>query len=116
MAPIKRPKPPPRRIYLREWRLRAGYSSVEAAAKKIGYNHSTLQRLEKGDTPWNCDHLAALADLYGCLPHELVSRHPDGATSIRSEVFALFQMAPPDVQRQVQDVALAMLKSALNKK
>jgi transcriptional regulator with XRE-family HTH domain len=109
MPPIKRPPRQRRRTYLREWREHKGLSMNEAA-KLIGLDHSSLQRLETWQTPYNQDHLELLAPLYGCEPHDLISRDPKSRKGIRSDVVQAFEMAPAGMQRQVMAVVSTLLK------
>ena len=106
MSPIKRPPRQRGRTYLREWR-EFREISMNAAARTIGWDHSSLQRLETGQTPYNQDHLELLADLYRCKPHDLISRDPQGRKGIRSDIVQAFEMAPADVQNQVIAAASA---------
>jgi len=111
VPPIKRPERPKRRTYFREWREAVHPPlSMNRAAKMAGYDHGTLQRLETGQIPYNQHHLEILAPIYGCQPHDLISRHPDAARAMRSDVFDMFQRAPPEIQKQVMATARALLR------
>lgn len=87
MAPIKRPIRKRNKTYLREWR---GYAvphmSQAAVARQLGRDHSTLQKLEAGKSPYNQDWLEELAMLYRCNPWDLISRDPRATRAIRSDV------------------------------
>jgi transcriptional regulator with XRE-family HTH domain len=110
MAPIKRPPRQRHRTYLREWREFATDKSMSEVARMIGYDHSTLQRLETGQRPYNQDQLERLAPIYGCQPHDLISRDPRAVRGMRSDVVQAFEMAPAEVQKQVMASARALLK------
>ena len=116
MPPIHRPPRERRRTYLREWREFTTDKSMSEAARLIGYDHSTLQRLETGQKPYNQDHLEKLAAVYHCQPHDLISRDPRGGRGIRSDVVRAFEMAPVEIQRQVVASAKALLRDALVQK
>ena len=45
-------------------------------AQAIGVDHSSLQRLETGQTPYTQDHLEKLAEIYQCSPADLISVDP----------------------------------------
>jgi transcriptional regulator with XRE-family HTH domain len=109
MPPVKRPPRTRRRTYLREWRDYRRFSQAQVG-KMVGWDHSTIQRLESGQTPYDQDHLEVLAPVYGCEPMDLVTRDPNApgeANALARQIAA----APASVQRQIKAVIAAMLKS-----
>ena len=76
MPAVKRPKRHRRRTYLREWRKYRRMTLVQVA-RQLNFDHSSLQRLETGQTPYTQDHLEQLAEIYRCDPVDLISRDPE---------------------------------------
>jgi DNA-binding Xre family transcriptional regulator len=111
MAPIKRPPMQRRRTYFQEWREFSTDLSQTEVAQRIGYNHSSVQRLEAGKLSYNQRWLEVLAKVYRCEPHDLISRDPFGSRAIRSDVIKAYESAPAEVQRQVMAAARALLKT-----
>lgn len=111
MPPVKRPTRQRRRTYFRQWREFSTDFSQAEAARKIGRDHSSLQRLEAGLIPYNQDWLEELALVYRCEPHDLISRDPWGSKAIRSDVIRAYESAPADIQKQVMAAARALLKT-----
>jgi len=109
MAPIQRPTRARRRTYLREWRQFRNLSQHKVGSM-IGWDHSSIQRLEAGLTPYNQDHLEIMAGVYMCEPTDLISRDPN-APGEASELAKQIAAAPASVQRQVKAVIAAMLKN-----
>jgi Helix-turn-helix domain len=109
MVAVAKPRRKRKRTYIREWRRFATDYSQSAVAKLIGYDHSSVQRMEKGLIPYDQDWLEQLANLYGCEPWDLISRDPNGSKGIRSDVWAAYSKAPADVQQQVMAVVKTML-------
>jgi transcriptional regulator with XRE-family HTH domain len=110
MAPIKRPPRIRRKTYLREWREFRNLSQAQAG-KMIGWDHSSIQRLEAGLTPYNQDHLEMLAPIYFCEPTDLIARDPNSPGEA-SELARQIAAAPASVQRQVKAVIAAILKNS----
>lgn len=111
MPPIKRPTRQRRRTYFKEWREFSTEMSQSEVALKLGRNHSSLQRLESGKSPYNQDWLEELANLYRCDPHDLISRDPRGSKAVRSDVMSAYLSAPADVQRQVIAATRAIIRA-----
>jgi transcriptional regulator with XRE-family HTH domain len=109
MAPIKRPARIRRRTYLREWREFRNLSQAKAGSM-IGWDHSSVQRLESGQTPYNQDHLEMLAQVYMCEPQDLIARDPN-APGEANELARQIAAAPAAMQRQIKAVVAAMLKT-----
>ena len=109
MAPVKRPARTRRKTYLREWREFRNLSQAKAGAM-IGWDHSSIQRLEAGLTPYNQDHLEMLAQIYFCEPIDLIARDPN-APGEASELARQIAAAPAAMQRQIKAVVAAMLKT-----
>lgn len=72
-----------KRIYLKEWRKKAGLTQAEVVARleihddeRLPRTGASLSRLENGSQPYSERVLLALADIYGCEPWELIGRHP----------------------------------------
>lgn len=109
MAPVKRPARTRRKTYLREWREYRRLSQTKVGSM-IGWDHSSIQRLESGQTPYNQDHLEILAQVYMCEPTDLISRDPN-APGEANELARQIGAAPAAMQRQIKAVVSAMLKT-----
>jgi transcriptional regulator with XRE-family HTH domain len=107
VAPRKRPFRQRLRTYFREWREFSN-PDFSQAARRVGRDHLSLQRLEAGKIPYSQDMLELLADLYGCKPWDLISRHPISARGMRSDVVSDYESSPPEIQQQVMDAARAI--------
>jgi hypothetical protein len=68
-----------------------------------------LQRPGAGLSPYSQDWLEDLAPIYGCKPHDLISRHPKGARAVQDDIFLAYVDAPIEVQRQVDAANRALL-------
>jgi Helix-turn-helix domain len=110
MPPIKRPFRQRRRTYFREWREYSTELSQAEVARRIGRDNSSLQRPEAGLVPYNQDWLELLAPVYGCEPHDLISRDPFGSKGTRADIIRAYESTPADVQRQVIASAQAPLR------
>jgi transcriptional regulator with XRE-family HTH domain len=99
MAPIKRPPRARRKTYIREWR-QFRQLTLAAAGKLTGFDHSSIQRLETGQTPYSQDHIEALAQIYECEPAQLIYQDPGSSRQARSAENALAMPAdsPTDVR------------------
>ncbi len=62
--------------YIREWR-KYRKLTLEELAEQIGMSPGNLSNIERGVTPYNRDHLQALADTLDCTIVDLLSRDPD---------------------------------------
>ncbi len=72
-----------RRIYLKEWRKKAGKTQAQVVSAlemlddpMLPTTEASLSRLENGKQPYSERVLLALADIYDCEPWELIGRHP----------------------------------------
>lgn len=93
----------PYRLYIAEWRDRAGLTQ-EAIAQRLGTTHVTVSRWERGEVLLNTDVMAALAEVLGIRPVDLY-RHPD-----RESLDALLGDQPDDVLAQAIRVLSALRK------
>jgi transcriptional regulator with XRE-family HTH domain len=108
MAPIKRPTRIRSKTYLREWRKYRRLSQAKVGAL-IGWDHSSIQRLETGQTPYNQDNLEMLAQVYMCEPIDLIARDPN-ADGEGNALVAQINRAPASVQRQIKALIAVLLK------
>lgn len=111
MPPIKRPVRQRRRTYFREWREFATDLSQSEVARRIERDHSSLQRLEAGISPYNQDWLELLAALYHCDPQDLISRDPRSSRGVQSDIVRGYQSAPAELQQQITATVRALLKT-----
>lgn len=72
-----------RRIYLKEWRAKAGYTLDQVVDRLVVMEDpllpktgASLSRLENRKQPYSERILEALADIYGCEPDDLIGRDP----------------------------------------
>ncbi|KPF74544.1 hypothetical protein IP68_12305 [Blastomonas sp. AAP25] len=72
-----------RRIYLKEWRKKAGKTQAQVVSAlemlddpMLPTTEASLSRLENGKQPYSERVLLALSDIYACEPWELIGRHP----------------------------------------
>jgi transcriptional regulator with XRE-family HTH domain len=110
MPAVKRQPRARRRTFLREWRQYRNLSLAKVG-QMIGWDHSSLQRLETGHTPYNQDHLELLAQVYMCEPQDLISRDPNSPGEA-NELARQIAAAPASVQRQAKAVIQAILKNS----
>lgn|SRR5271166_1704520 len=110
MPAKKRPQRARRRTYLREWRQYRQMTLVQVAPM-IGWDHSSLGRLERGETPYNQDHLELLADIYRCQPTDLLIRNPEVDEPSETELVRQLASAPPELRAQAAAVIEALLKT-----
>jgi transcriptional regulator with XRE-family HTH domain len=115
MSPIKRPIRRREGTYLREWRetMNPPMSQAEAA-RRIGRDHSSLQRLEKGLIPYNQDWLELLAALYGCKPEDLISRDPRSSKGYPLDTFRDYHRIPVEAQQQFKAIARSFFSEVLS--
>jgi len=102
MPSVKRPPRQRRRTYLREWRTYR-QMTLEQVAAQIGYDHSNIVRLERGQIPYNQDHLELLAGVYRCEPADLITRNPLAETDAGPGV-------SPAIKAQVAEALKDLLK------
>lgn len=78
----QQPKPRQlRRTFLREWRQFRNLTQ-EQAADRIGLDHSTLGRIERGLVPYSQGMLEAAAEAYRCEPWQLLNVDPTKAGDV----------------------------------
>lgn len=90
--------------FLREWRLHAGFKSIQAACDRaleiaadklvteeelgesriVGLSQPNLSRIERGEVPYNQTLLELLAEVYGTDPASLIMRNPEDPEGIWS--------------------------------
>lgn len=75
MAPIKRPARKFRKHYLREWREKIGLTQ-EQAADRIGWDRTSLGRVENMQVPYSQGLLEAAAEAYGVEVWTLLNVNP----------------------------------------
>jgi transcriptional regulator with XRE-family HTH domain len=63
------------KTYIADWRAAAGMS-LEALAEEIGKSHATLSRIENRKQPYSQPILEAIAEVFDCLPEDLLSGPP----------------------------------------
>ena len=110
MPPIKRPPRKRLRHFLRDWRLYRKMT-LDQSSEKIGVDHSTLQRIEVGDSPYTQDHLESLAVVYDCSVDDLIRRNPKAAVTA-ADLARQIADAPDDLQRQAAAILSALLKTS----
>ena len=115
------------RTFLREWRLYRGLT-LEQVGKRIEREHSTLTRMETGQSAYTQHTLEGLADVYQCSVTDLLSRNP-GADAVAdvardpavaadlalqaAQIAVRIASAPADVQRKALRVLAALLDTDL---
>ena len=77
MAKLKRTKPQSR-TFLREWRQLRGLSQEELTAR-VGWDRSTVTRVENGTTAYTQQMLEALAIVLRCTPGAITDTDPNSA-------------------------------------
>ena len=89
------------RHFIKAWRKKKGLNQ-ETAAERIGISRTYLSKIESGKKRYDQPFLEAAAAVYGCKPHELISRHPDDPELPED----LWNEIPPDRKPE----AIAVLK------
>ncbi len=96
-----------RRIYLKEWRAKKGYTLDQVVDRLAAMDDpllpktgASLSRLENRKQPYSERILEALADIYGCEPEDLLGRDPtkDGVV--------IDMMRAMDERQQKQAIAI----------
>lgn len=116
MAPIAKPKPVLERTFIREWRLfrqkeaenKSDYT-MEAIAPLANMSRSNLNKIELGETPYQQQHLEALAKIYACSAADLVARDPNDRSSVWA-VADLLKKIPADQVRIIYGLAESMIR------
>ena len=93
-------KPP----FIRQWRERAGLS-LEELAGKAQTNKGNLSKVERGLLPYNQELLERLASALDTTPGNLISIEPG------AQIISIWGRAPLDVQRQIVEVAEALIRA-----
>lgn len=75
MPPVRKPPRQLRKHYLKQWREYRGLTQ-EQAAERIGWDRSSLARVESQRTPYNQGLLEAAAEAYNCEAWDLLNRNP----------------------------------------
>lgn len=70
-----------RQVFLRQWRSRRDVNQ-DALAPILRVKRPQVSKLETGEQPVDYDHLARLADFYGCEAWELLME-PDRADALK---------------------------------
>jgi ribosome-binding protein aMBF1 (putative translation factor) len=79
MAPVKKKRGERGKHYLRNWRMYlkkngARDMTLEKVAALIEVDHTSLSRVERGETPYDEDLLSKLSLVYGCLVESWLER------------------------------------------
>ena len=78
MPPSKRPLQAERQrrpTQLKAWRDFKNLTQVEVA-EHLGIDGSQVSRIERGETPYDQDHIETFARIYGCEPWQLLVENP----------------------------------------
>lgn len=111
MPPIKKSKPFARGItFLREWRDYRDLT-LEAASERLDIHHTTLLRIEKGQSPYNQDFLERCALAYGCDVEDLLFNNPYKPKGIPHLVFDALKNASPGKQAEALRIVEALLRA-----
>lgn len=82
--------------------------TLERVAALIEVDHTSLSRVERGETPYDEDILAKLALVYGCDPADLINIDP-----LKPDAPKLVYDRLRAVPKELQDRALAVLEALL---
>jgi hypothetical protein len=74
-----------------------------------GADHSSVQRLEAGQTPYTQWWLESLAVVYRCKPWDLISRDPRASRGFKIDIHRDYLSAPVELQRQIDATVRALL-------
>jgi len=115
MPPVKKSKSDRGRHFLREWRVyRKGSTgrklTIEHVAGLIDVDHSTISRVERGESPYDEDLLQKLALVYGCEPADLIDINPLEPDPPKL-VYDRLKSAPKEMQERALAVLDALLKA-----
>lgn len=84
--------------------------TLEGVAEKIEVHHTSLSRVERGETPYDEDLLERLALIYGCDPADLININPL-APDPPKVVYDRLRQAPKELQERAMAVLEALLKA-----
>ena len=109
MPPVRRPKKPRQRTFLKEWREYRTLTQ-EQAASRIGITQATLSRVERGVTPYDQDLLEKIAFAYLCQPADLLMRNPLDEDAVWSITDNLRKADPGDLVKASAMIDLLLKK------
>lgn len=109
MPPVKRPRTPRRRTFLKEWR-EYRVLTQEQASERIGVTQATLSRVERGVTPYDQDLLERIAFAYLCAPEDLLMRNPLDKDAVWSISDNLRKADPADLAKAAAMIDLLLKK------
>lgn len=87
-----------RRNFIKEWRDHRKLT-LEQLAELVDSTKSGVQKIESGESGYNPDSLAAIAEALHCTPADLIQRGPG-----EFDANILYQQAPPEVRRIVEKI------------
>ena len=100
MPPVKKKKPEKRRLtFLRQWREVRGLV-LEKAAERLEIHHTTLMRIERGESPYNQDFLEKAALAYGCDVEDFFTHNPLIPPDMPRLTYDALKDAPAEIQEQ----------------
>jgi transcriptional regulator with XRE-family HTH domain len=105
MGKVKPKAETERKTYIRAWR-KFREMKLEQVAEIIGVTAGALSQLERGQTKYTQPMLEALADVYGCEPHNLIS-FPPGTID---PVVLIWHQIPIEDRAKALDVLKAFTK------
>jgi len=108
MPPIRKPQRQLRRHFLQQWREFRGLTQ-EQAADRIGWDRTTLGRVEKGRIPYGQGLLEAAAEAYDCEVWDLLNVDPTKQGEV-VDFTALLKMASPEERAEILGFARGRLK------
>lgn len=108
MAPVKKQNAPLGSTYLRAWRDHCGLDQ-DTAASAIGISRTLLSKMENGRSPYTQRTLEAAAQLYKCLPAQLLVNDPSRGTSL-IELFETLER----LDEQAKQRAIRVIKAHLD--
>jgi transcriptional regulator with XRE-family HTH domain len=95
--------------FLREWR-KFRKLSLANVSELIEIDHSTLSRVERGQSPYDQDILEKLSLVYGCEPPDLLAINPMQPDPPKL-VYDRLRAAPPAVRERALIILDALLKA-----
>jgi transcriptional regulator with XRE-family HTH domain len=105
---VLRQKPRPRKTFLKEWREYRGLTQ-EQAAERLGWDQSTLSRIERGQVAYTQQLLEAASDAYQCEPADLLMRNPL-ADDAPWSIYDSLKRVDPETQARVKDAVQAFIR------
>lgn len=109
MAPVKKPKRPLGKTFLKEWR-EVNNLTQETAASRLGISRALLSKIENQKSPYKQPFLEAAAEAYGTSVASLLIRDPtkeDAVWTIQENL----RKAPVAKRDEVLSVVEVMLKA-----